>query len=303
MIAVDVPVPLCFQPVERGRFVLFLRADYQKALTDLLCPLDTLWNRLTRSTPVARGRGEVARWPLPGRSEGVVLRRYSHGGLLGGLLGERFWGMTRPVSELALTEQARERSVAVPLPLGVVIERLVWPACRAVFLSAEVTDSEDLVHFCCRMSQDPPDTAARELRNVLTQAARQVRTLHDAGICHADLHLKNLLLHHDDDGEPRVSLIDLDKARERDPRGRGFRLSNLMRLARSVRKLRVAQAVVGPREQLRFLREYLKGIPDGRKLLKDWQSKLLNSGRWREGWWVAIGAERDLRGDRMDEKS
>ena len=297
MIALDAPVPLAFRVSEAGRCILCLRAEYEEALRELLSPLDTLWDRLDRATPVARGRGSVVTWQLPAREERVVLRRYRHGGLLGRFLKERFWGTERPLREVAITELARESGVSTPLPLGAIIERRFWPTCRAIYLSAETASSEDMVHFCVRMSQEPPETAAREKIRVLAQAARQIRAMHDAGIEHADLHLKNLLLHHGAEGEPRVSIIDFDKSRERDASRMDYRLGNLMRLARSVRKVRVAQAALGPRARLRFLYEYLRGLPNQKDLLRLWAPKLARSGEMREGWWAATGADRDPKGD------
>lgn len=299
MLHYDVPIPLCFEPREEGRFAFFLRSDCAEPLTEMLSPLDTLWERLERAAAVARGRASVARWPLPGRQENVILRRYMHGGLLSGLTGELFLGMSRPLWELALSERARECGAAVPLPLGAVVERRFGPLCRAVYLSAETAGAEDLVHFCCRMAQDPPETAARELRLVVSDAARQTRALHDAGVDHADLHLKNLLVHRGDDGLPHVSLIDLDKARARDPQGRRFRLRNLARLARSAQKQHVAREVLGPRQRLRFLREYMRGMEGAESLWPKWVSALGRSGRWREGWWALTGADRNLPGDRV----
>ena len=297
MIALDAPVPLAFRVSGAGRFVLCLRAEYEEVLRELLSPLDTLWDRLDRATPIARGRGSVVTWQAPGREERVVLRRYRHGGLLRGVLGERFWGTERPLREMAVAEHARESGVSTPLPLGAVIERRFWPTCRAVYLSAETASSEDMVHFCVRMSQEPPETAAREKNRVLACAARQVRAMHDAGIEHGDLHLKNMLLHHDAEGEPEVSIIEFDKSRERDPSGLDFRLANLMRLARSARKVRVAQAALGPRARLRFLHEYLRGLPAESELFRLWVPKLAKSGERREGWWAVTGADRDLTGD------
>ncbi len=96
-----------------------------------------------------------------------------------------------------------------------------------------------------------------------------------------------------------MTLIDLDKACERDPQGLGFRLRNLMRLARSARKLRVAQAALGSMDRVRFLREYLRGMEDGDRLKKLWAPMLARSGAWHEKWWAVSGARRDLVGDRL----
>ena len=299
MTALETDVPLCFRVSETGSFVLCLRADHEDALKELLTPVETLWRRLALATPVARGRSAVALWRIPGRDERVVLRRYTHGGLLGGALGERLWGIMRPLRELAAAEWARESGVATPLPLGVVIQRLTWPTCRAVYLSVEAPDSEDMVYFCVRLRHQPRETTSLEKKRVLIAAARQIRAMHDAGVDHADLHLKNLLVHRDTDRGVGVSIIDFDKARERDPAELEFRLRNLMRLARSARKLHVARDALTVRDRIRFLREYLRGRPDADGLLRAWLPLLARSGRRRETWWSLSGADRDLRGDRL----
>ena len=293
------PILNGFKAFAEGRFYLYLRKGFEEPLRDLLSPLETLWGRLERATPVASGRSSVAVWPLQGREERVVLRRYAHGGILGGILGCRFVGSGRPLRELALAELARESEVAVPLALGAVIERLTWPTCRAIFVSAEVPSSEDMVHFCRRVAQEPPEIAAREKRQALREAARQIRRLHDAGIEHADLHLKNLLVRCDKDDELRVVLIDLDGSRVRPPGWGDYRLRNLMRLARSVRKVRAADAVLTIRDRLRFLKEYLRGEPNAAGTLRAWSPRLAASGEWHEAWWRVTKAPRDLRGDRI----
>jgi 3-deoxy-D-manno-octulosonic acid kinase len=62
-------------------------------------------------------------------------------------------------------------------------------------------------------------------------AGTWIRSFHDAGVDHADLHGGNILV-----AEGSVHLIDFDRARLRGPRGR-WRLRNLARFQRSVRKI------------------------------------------------------------------
>jgi tRNA A-37 threonylcarbamoyl transferase component Bud32 len=214
----------------------------------------------------------VAVWPLPDRDNRVVLRRYTHGGALGRLFGYRFWGASRPIQELVAAEHARSNEVAVPLVLGVVVERLMWPTCRAVLITAEVPDSEDMVHFLRRIAHETSDAAWREKGEVIGDAAHQIRAMHLAGIDHADLHLKNLLVHHEEDGRNRVVLVDLDRARVHASRRDDVCMRNLMRLARSVRKLRVSLRALTRWDRLRISHEI---------------------------WWWLTRPERDLRGDRL----
>jgi len=292
-------LPSCFRATSQGRFRVFLRRGLEEALTDLLAPLETLWQRLERATPVARGRGDVALWPLAGRPERAVLRRYAHGGLAAGLLGHLLWGQGRAVRELAMTERAREADVAAPVALAAVVERLFGPVCRAVLVTAEVQAAEDMVHFCRRLADEQPRAAAGAKRRAIIQAARQVRGLHQAGIEHADLHLKNLLVHPGPDGKVRVAIIDFDGARQRPPETHAFRLRNLMRLARSARKVRAARQLLTVRDRLRFLREYLRGEPEADSIRQDWIPRLAQSGRLHERWWRLIRADREPRGDRL----
>ncbi|MHC4862038.1 MAG: hypothetical protein ACYTDY_18315, partial [Planctomycetota bacterium] len=66
-------------------------------------------------TGALRGRGRPVLVTLPDGTRGV-LRRYLHGGLLGGLTGGLFLGRSRPFTELTATERARRGGVKVPEP-------------------------------------------------------------------------------------------------------------------------------------------------------------------------------------------
>ena len=94
-------------------------------------------------------------------------------------------------------------------------------------------------------------------------------------------------------------MIDFDNARLGSPLDSAQRLRNLKRLARSVRKVFVANAVLTAWDRLRFLRAYLKGMPDERALMRKWARRLASSGRSHEIWWTLSGAQRALRGDHV----
>ena len=177
------------------------------------------------------------------------------------------------------------------------------PLWQLAFLSRAIVDSEDLIHYCCRLGDYPEETAAKEKRGAIREAALQIRRMHDIGIHHGDLHLKNLLLRRKAAGTPEVYVIDFDRASIGPPLDVDQRLGNLKRLARSVRKTRVADAVLSDRDRLRFLHVYLRGVPDSRRLLREWARKLATAGKGHGIWWYFVGARRDMRGDRIGRRS
>lgn len=292
-------VPPGFARVQDGRFLLVAREELAEAVKKAFTPFYRAWMRIAQRRFSARGRGGVVSIPLGEGLPSIMVRRYRHGGLFANIGRDLYWGPDRAINELAVAEAARSGKVRTPKPVGIFGERTTGPFWKLAYLSAEITESEDLVHYCCRLSDYPAETAALEKRGVIREAARQIRNMHDLGIYHRDLHLKNLLLRRREIATPAVYIIDFDKAALGPPLDLEQRLSNLKRLARSVRKVRVADSVLTTWDRLRFLREYVHGRPYARKLLRMWAKKLATSGRSHEIWWTATGARRGLRGDRI----
>lgn len=291
--------PAGFLRIQEGRFLLVVREELAKAVCNVFAPFHQAWTRISQRRFSAHGRAGVVSLPLGQGRPDIIVRRYVHGGILAGIGKDLYRGPQRAINELAVAEVARLGRVRVPKPVGILGERAKGPFWKLAYLSVEIDNSEDLVHYCCRLSDYPPETAALEKRGVLREAALQIRRMHDAGILHGDLHLKNLLLQRREVGTPEVFIIDFDKAGLGSSLNLQQRLGNLKRLARSVRKLRVADAALTAWDRLRFLREYLRGRSDARRLLRLWAKKLAASGRTHEIWWVATGARRTLRGDRI----
>jgi tRNA A-37 threonylcarbamoyl transferase component Bud32 len=293
------PVPAGYTERLAGPARLVVREDLAEAVRDALAPLPSAWERLGRGGFTARGRGGVRSLPLGEGLPVMVVRRYRHGGLLGKWLGERYLDPHRALTELAVTEAARAGGVAAPAMIGALILQGAGPFCRMALMSEQIDDSEDLVHYCCRLNDYPVPTAAREKRGVIREAARQVRRMHDLGIFHADLHLKNLLLRRRRLDTPEVCIIDFDKAVQVQALTPAQRFKNLNRMARSVRKVHVAREVITAWDKVRFLREYLRPDADAAARLRAWAPRLARAGRRREAWWTATGARRNVLGDRM----
>lgn len=293
----QIPIPSGFERVAQGSSLLVVRSEWAEHVCAALSPLHQAWERIGRRRFTARGRSGIVSLPLGDGSAPMMVRRYVHGGILAGIGRDLYLGPARAVAELSVAEAARAGGVRTPAAVGMLCRHVRGPFWRLAFLSRELPDSEDLIHYCCRLTDYPPETAALEKRGVIRDAARQVRKMHDLGIYHGDLHLKNLLLQRRPDATPRVYVIDFDRAEMGVPLTLERRLKNLKRLARSVRKVRVADALLTVWDRLRFLRVYLEGLPGERELLRDWARRLAGSGAGHEIWWLATRAKRDLRGD------
>lgn len=291
--------PSGYSRFEEGDALLVVKTEHADAIRRIFTPLYQSFARIAQRRFTARGRAGIVTFQLGQGKPSVVVRRYVHGGLFANIGRDLHFGPERGLQELRVALAAHAGSVRTAEPLGVLAQKAWGPFWKMAFLSAEISGSEDMIHYCCRLAEYPAETAAREKRGVLTEAAEQIRRMHDLGIRHADLHLKNLLLRRLEAGTPEVFVIDFDMATIGPELDSNQRLNNLDRLARSVRKVRVADSVLTAWDRLRFLRTYLKGHPQSRTLIRQWARKLATSGSAHEIWWTATGAQRSLRGDKI----
>jgi 3-deoxy-D-manno-octulosonic acid kinase len=188
--------------------------------------------RMAPSDRVAGGRGwvEFARW----HGMEVAIRHYRRGGLPARLLHDCYlwWrdSATRAVREWRLLVKLRALGLPVVMPLAVRVERqlLCWRGDIVTQRIEAITLADWLQH--------------RHLSPVIgTAIGRALRRLHDAGVNHADLNARNILL--TPDGEPWI--IDLDRGAIRNYDWRwwrgGWRNANLRRLRRSLTRIRRQQ--------------------------------------------------------------
>jgi tRNA A-37 threonylcarbamoyl transferase component Bud32 len=191
-------------------------------------------------------------------SEGAraVVRHYTHGGILRKITGDRFAGSERFLDEIRASEHLRTVGVNTPEVLGLLVQAGKLGFRRGALVTRMIEGGHDLLDYL------KSDAGRRQVadpsvkRTVIRAAAGQVRKMHDAGVFHADLHVKNLLLSPDG----RVWILDLDRARIMEKLSSSRRLSNLIRLGRSIEKTRL-DSVVGGRDTYVFFLEYLKAGP------------------------------------------
>jgi 3-deoxy-D-manno-octulosonic acid kinase len=211
---------------------------------------ETLRSRLAEASG-ARGRAATAVLDLPGRREAVVVRPVRHGGLLGPWLRGALLGPGRPLRELTVNLALRAAGAPVPRPAFVLCWRRAGPVWNAVVATVLEVGAIDAFAFL-----DSKPSPAR-LLDAARAAGRALRRFHDAGGRHADLNLKNLLVR-EQPGACEVIVIDLDRARRAARVPPEARLSELMRLLRSVRKLGLLERVA-PRGIAALFGAYVAG--------------------------------------------
>lgn len=169
------------------------------------------------------GRGATLQFEEGGRR--FVLRHYRRGGMVSGVLADRFvWAgesRTRPLRELQLNLRLHAAGLPVPLPVAARYER-DGRTYRADFITELLPATESLAARLARSDLGLPAWAA---------IGRCIRRFHDHGLCHADLNAHNILLR----GESEVFLVDFDRCARRAPGL--WSDANLARLRRSLDKL------------------------------------------------------------------
>jgi len=221
-----------------------------------------------------RGRGAAPSVPLR-RDVSIILRRYQHGGLFGRLTGMLHWGPSRALLELKVTTRAEAAGAPVPHVACLALWPAAGPFWSALIGTREERGATDLLEYL-RCTEDP-----RARREILREVGAAVRRLHDAGVDHRDLQLRNILVV-EDDGKRRIVVVDLDRAVYH-PRGRlapRLRARNLGRLTRSAVKMGLWRGRVGSRELAAFVGAYTAGDRKLRAELKGWI--------WREQWKLAL---------------
>lgn len=208
-----------------------------------------------------RGRGTAPSVDLnPATS--LVLRHYRHGGLFGGLAGSLFWGPDRPLQELRVTARAEASGAPVPHVMCLVLWPVAGPLWSAVIGTREERPARDLLRALLDGSEKG------ELSELTRRVGAAIRKLHDAGVEHGDLQLRNILVAAD--APTRIVVVDLDRAVFHRyglvPVSR--RARNLGRLARSAVKAGLWGGAVGRRQIAAFSAGYTSGDRELRRALR-----------------------------------
>lgn len=220
------PVLEDFVELRAGRGKILVRRGYAEHAAELGLEGDPEGS----GEAVPGGRAEHPLVQLPG-AERALVRRYHRGGVIRHFNRTTYLAGQRSYHELWVTERARAAGVSVPLALAAAERR------RAVGYSAWlatrwIPDARDLADWLTADAVEERSDGA-----VLEMVGQQIAAMHDAGITHPDLNLRNVLV---GVGGRDVYLLDFDRARVlAGPVPARRRRADVARLLRSARKLRV----------------------------------------------------------------
>jgi 3-deoxy-D-manno-octulosonic acid kinase len=250
--------PPGYERITRGRSDCLVRRGYRGLLDCVSADGEPIAGPHA-AVPIGTGRTQTTRITLHEHAaEQMVFRRSRRGAMARVVLGDKFVGFhARMFREAAVTAHALERGVPAAEVLVAARERLVPGVYRGWVITREVGQSENLRTYCDReVAAEAQDFEAK--RAVLRAVAEAIRKLHDAGVDHPDLNLKNILVRTRAGAPPDVHIIDFDKTRIRADLSLPSRIRNLARLFRSVVKLQASRRWLTPQDLERFLQAYFR---------------------------------------------
>jgi tRNA A-37 threonylcarbamoyl transferase component Bud32 len=140
-----------------------------------------------------------------GRVRTALVRHHRRGGLPARLGMTGFGDPDRPFAELRVSERLRALGLATPRVLAARARRLANGRFELALVTERVTGAVDVAAALA-------ERRGRARHRLVRATAQFVRALFDAGLMHADLHPKNLLVGGAADA-PQVWVVDLDRAK------------------------------------------------------------------------------------------
>ncbi len=197
-------------------------------------------NIIPASGPIGRPSPITGRGNMRMLGDDMIVRELVHGGFFGNITGRRFLGTSRSIRELRISNYLIENSIRTPE-----IPAVRFVKC-GIFYSIDiitrlVPDSIDLLTWLEKYRLGQKGEVLRFAQNswqdnlfttIFHETGSIVRRMHDLGVWHADLHLKNILL----DEHMNPWILDLDKAWHLPVLPGFMRRMNLDRFFRSCRK-------------------------------------------------------------------
>ncbi|HPD60890.1 MAG TPA: lipopolysaccharide kinase InaA family protein [Thermodesulfobacteriota bacterium] len=219
------------------------------------------------------GRGALKVIALPGRVAGVdermVIRHFQRGGKIQKFIADLYFGRSRPLKELWVGYRARERGVPCAEIIAACHTKVWWKFHRGDLVTREIKDGKDLATYLKELGQPLTKEKVLEKRTVIKKVGELVRLMHDAGIFHGDLNLKNIILQPTDSQNIKGYLIDFDKSFVRSHLSEILRTRNLLRLNRSAEKFKNQGLPITRTDTLRLILAYFQNPPDFKARVKN----------------------------------
>ncbi len=165
--------------------------------------------------------------------------------------------------------RAKEKGVPTADIVAACHTKVFWKFHRGDMVTREIKDGKDLATYLKELEQPLTKEKVLEKRSVIKKVGALVRSMHDAGIFHGDLNLKNIILQTTDPQNIKGYLIDFDKSFIRSHLKENLRTRNLLRLNRSAEKFKNQGLPITRTDALRFLLAYFQNPSDFKAHVED----------------------------------
>ncbi len=279
----NIKIPPSFSLIEKGKVILLLREEYKDLL--LRQGIDDPKSFIEKSRDGAHYLNGRTPHPSIPFEEGktMVVRQYSHGGLLRTITGNLYLFGARSFRELALTEEIRSCGIPTIEPIGAIYQVTgLPPFYRAYLLTLEVPGALNAIQYLGKIGKNPNREALLHKRRIIGQSGLLIRQFHQSGFFHQDLQLKNILVAGD-----QLLLIDFDRSYRKSTLSIRERMKNLLRLNRSVEKWKRPGLSIPRTDRWRFFLAYAgddKKIKE--RMVKTLRTYSLRFLFYRMGWTV-----------------
>jgi 3-deoxy-D-manno-octulosonic acid kinase len=207
---------------------------------------------------------------LPGKgNERIVIRHYRRGGKIQKLTSDLYWGASRPLRELWIGYHAMVKGIPTAEILAACHTRIFWRFHRGDLISREIRNGKDLATYLKSLPRHLTGEKLLQKRKVIEIVGKLIRNMHDVGIFHGDLNLKNIVIQINDSRRIKGYILDFDKSFIKSNLNKNLRIRNLLRLNRSVEKFKATGLPITRTDVIRFLISYYQNPTDFKTLLKD----------------------------------
>ena len=254
----DINIAALFSIIKKGNTLIIVKKKYKDQLLKQGIETPHIMCLNSTSTEFFKGREKIPSVLIQGTdNEKMVIKQYTRGGLARKFSKDIFWGKLRPLRELKVMEEARLRNIQTAEIMAVIIHKMPVFFYRAHLVSKVIPGGLDLKTYIEKLNQTTTTRRLSEKRQAIISVARAVRNMHDKGIYHADLNMKNIVIQKKNPGLPVSYIIDFDKSTVTNHLSSRNKFKNLFRLNRSADKLIKEGIIITKTDRYIFFKEYL----------------------------------------------
>ena len=299
-----VELPAYFSTLNKGKVTLYVKKEYENRMSGQ--DIEGLFNLCKEPSPGSnhadknelndshQGRASCKTLLMESLgNETFIVREYWHGGMVGKIFKDFFCDGMRPVRELSVCEAASRGGIKTTEIVAIVKNKVFGPLYKFRLVTKEITESIDLIELLLHSGEN---RLFKQKKQIINELAKAVNDMHNVNIYHADLHLKNILVKSDPGGGVQVYIIDLDKSKQYEKIGFQRKMKNILRLDRSVVKLRRKNQElfsktfpVSNADRVRFLKKYIELDSESVKPLRHYLQSYNNTHALHKLWWLVGG--------------